>query len=122
MKNNRYNLTQIFLETILCVECQKLKTMKNKTDQIEEQSLDDTLLKMKKIKELSEENFCIATPHWRHTGRLLLKLLSILDYVELLSILKSTLSVCILALEEQQDLTLRMKNKESDIIAVLEFA
>lgn len=62
MKNNRYNLTQIFLETILCVECQKLKTMKNKTDQIEEQSLGDTLLKMKKIKELSEENFVLLRP------------------------------------------------------------
>lgn len=75
-----------------------------------------------KDKGVERGEFCIATPHWRHTGRLLLKLLSILDYVELLSILKSTLSVCILALEEQQDLTLRMKNKESDIIAVLEFA
>ncbi|WMQ64021.1 hypothetical protein [Imtechella halotolerans] len=36
--------------------------MKNKTDQIEEQSLDDTLLKMKKIKELSEENFVLLRP------------------------------------------------------------
>lgn len=44
------------------------------------------------------------------------------DYVELFSILKSMLNVSILALEGQQDLTLHIKNKESDVKNVLEFA
>ncbi len=43
-------------------------------------------------------------------------------YMELFSTLKSILNVSILALEEQQDLTLHIKNKASDVKAVLEFA
>ena len=46
----------------------------------------------------------------------------IYDYVELFSTLKSMLNVSILALEEQQDLALHIKNKESDVKTVLEFA
>lgn len=44
------------------------------------------------------------------------------DYSGLFGTLKSTLNVCILALEGQIDLTLDIKNKEADVISVLEFA
>ncbi|GGK10972.1 hypothetical protein GCM10007962_01340 [Yeosuana aromativorans] len=96
--------------------------MKNRTDQIEGQPLEGTLIKMKKIKELSEENFVLLRPIEGAQEGYYLNYCRVYDYVELFSILKSTLNVCILALEEQQDLTLHLKNKESDVKRVLEFA
>ncbi|WOD44172.1 hypothetical protein [Hwangdonia lutea] len=96
--------------------------MKNRTDQIEERPLEDTLIKMKKIKELSEENFVLLRPIEGTQEGYYLNYCRVYDYAELFSILKSTLNVCILALEEQQDLTLHIKNKESDVKRVLEFA
>jgi hypothetical protein len=44
------------------------------------------------------------------------------DYLDLFALLQSTLNVCILALEEQQDCRLDIKNKEEDVKAVLGFA
>ena len=96
--------------------------MENKTDQIKEQSFEDILLKMKKIKELSEENFVSLRPIEVAQEGYYLNYSRVYDYCELFSTLKSTLNVCILALEEQQDLTLYIKNKESDVKIVLEFA
>lgn len=43
------------------------------------------------------------------------------DYLNLFCTIRSTLNVCILALEDQQDLTLNIKNKEADVKMVLEF-
>lgn len=44
------------------------------------------------------------------------------DYLNLFAMIQSTLIVCILALEEQQDCTLDIRNKEYDVKAVLSFA
>tara|TARA_R110002050_G_scaffold215721_2_gene351830 strand:- start:555 stop:926 length:372 start_codon:yes stop_codon:yes gene_type:complete len=96
--------------------------MEKKTDQKKEQSFEETLLKMKKIKELSEENFVLLKPIEATQEGCYLNYCRVYDYFELFCTLKSTLNVCILALEEQQDLTLHIKNKESDVKRVLEFA
>ncbi len=96
--------------------------MKNKIDRIQEQSLEETLSKMKRIKELSAENFVLLRPIGGVQEGYYLNHCRIYDYFELFCTLKSTLNVCILALEEQQDLTLHIKNKESDVKRVLEFA
>ena len=80
------------------------------------------LKKIKKIKELSKENFKLLTPIGGNNKGYYLNYIRIYDYVELFSTLKSMLNVSILALEEQQDLALHIKNKESDVKTVLEFA
>lgn len=80
------------------------------------------LKKIKKIKELSKENFKLLTPIGAKNNGYYLNYVRVYDYVELFSILKSMLNVSILALEGQQDLTLHIKNKESDVKNVLEFA
>ncbi|GAA4886926.1 hypothetical protein GCM10023311_08180 [Flaviramulus aquimarinus] len=78
--------------------------------------------KLKRIKELSKENFKLLTPiGGKHNGYYL-NYVRVYDYVELFSTLKSMLNVSILALEGQQDLTLHIKNIESDVKTVLEFA
>lgn len=78
--------------------------------------------KLKRIKELSNENFKLLTPIGGESEAYYLNYARVYDYMELFSTLKSMLNVSILALEEQQDLTLHIKNKESDVKAVLEFA
>ena len=78
--------------------------------------------KLKKIKELSKENFKLLTPIGGKNNGYYLNYVRVYDYVELFSTLKSMLNVSILALEGQQDLTLHIKNKESDVKNVLEFA
>tara|TARA_R110001592_G_scaffold341967_1_gene631428 strand:- start:918 stop:1280 length:363 start_codon:yes stop_codon:yes gene_type:complete len=95
--------------------------MKNKADRIEEQFLEETLSKMERIKELSAENFVLLKPIGGVQKSYYLNHCRVYDYFELFCTLKSTLNVCILALEEQQDLTLDIKNKESDVRTVLEF-
>ena len=96
--------------------------MKNKADRIKEQSLEEALSKMVRIKELSAENFVLLKSIGGVQEGYYLNHCRIYDYFELFCTLKSTLNVCILALEEQQDLTLDIKNKESDVKRVLEFA
>tara|TARA_R110002050_G_scaffold171113_2_gene303104 strand:- start:9442 stop:9813 length:372 start_codon:yes stop_codon:yes gene_type:complete len=97
--------------------------MKNEADEIKQQSLEETLSKMEKIKELSKENFVLLSPIGDKCDEgYYLNYVRIYDYMELFSTLKSILNVSILALEEQQDLTLHIKNKESDVKTVLEFA
>lgn len=78
--------------------------------------------KLKKIKELSKENFKLLTPIGGKSEAYYLNYVRVYDYMELFSTLKSMLNVSILALEDQQDLTLHIKNKESDVKTVLEFA
>tara|TARA_R110002096_G_scaffold429949_1_gene643320 strand:+ start:1420 stop:2622 length:1203 start_codon:yes stop_codon:yes gene_type:complete len=80
------------------------------------------LKKIKNIKELSKENFKLLTPIGGNNKGYYLNYVWVYDYVELFSKLKSMLNVSILALEDQKDLTLHIKNKESDVKTVLEFA
>ncbi len=80
------------------------------------------LKKIKKIKELSKENFKLLKPIGGNNKGYYLNFVRVYDYVELFSTLKSMLNVSILALEDQQDSTLHIKNKESDVKTVLEFA
>ena len=96
--------------------------MENKADQIKQQPLEETLSKLEKIKELSKQNFKLLSPIGGKGEGYYLNYVWIYDYVELFSTLKSMLNVSILALEGQQDLTLHIKNKESDVKTVLEFA
>ena len=122
MKHKRSSLTQIFSKLTTLYKASKTKTMKNKADQIKQQFLEDTQSRMEKIKELSEENFVLLSPIGDKCEGYYLNYVRIYDYMELFSTLKSILNVSILALEEQQDLTLHIKNKESDVKTVLEFA
>ena len=80
------------------------------------------LNRLKKIKGLSKENFKLLSPKGGKNNGYYLNYVRVYDYVELFSTLKSMLNVSILALEGQQDLTLHIKNKESDVKNVLEFA
>ncbi len=96
--------------------------MKNEADEIKQQSLEENLSKMEKIKELSKENFVLLSPIGDKREGYYLNYVRVYNYLELFSTLKSILNVSILALEEQQDLTLNIKNKVSDVKNVLEFA
>lgn len=75
-----------------------------------------------KIRELGKQNFLTMTPIKGKRRGYYLKYARIYDYLDLFCLLQSTLNVCILALEDQQDCTLDIKNKESDVKAVLNFA
>lgn len=77
---------------------------------------------LKKIQKLGKENFMTLTPIGGIRKGYYLNYARVYDYLELFSLLQSTLNVCILALEEQQDCTLDIRNKEADVKAVLGFA
>lgn len=95
--------------------------MDNKEDQIKEQTIEETLSKLEKIKKLSAESLVLLKPIKGIQEGHYLNHCRVYDYFGLFCTLKSTLNVCILALEEQQDLTLNIKHKESDVKTVLEF-
>lgn len=96
--------------------------MKNKAKKTKKDSSKKALSKLKKIKQLSKENFVRLKPIGEVREGHYLNYCRVYDYFELFCTLKSTLNVCILALEGQIDLTLDIKDKESDVISVLEFA
>lgn len=77
---------------------------------------------LEKIKELGEKNFLTLTPIKGGQRGYYLNYARVYDYFDLICLLRSTLNVCILALEDQQDCTLDIKNKECDVKAVLNFA
>ncbi len=77
---------------------------------------------LEKIKELSKQNFKTLTPIGGIQEGYYLNYARVYDYMELFCTLKSTLNVCILALDEELDYTLDIRHKESDVKAVLEFA
>ncbi len=77
---------------------------------------------LKKIKKLGKENFMTMRPIHGIRGGYYLNYARVYDYLDLFALLQSTLNVCILALEDQQDCRLDIKNKEEDIKAVLGFA
>ncbi|MCR8667537.1 hypothetical protein NO995_07585 [Aestuariibaculum sp. M13] len=96
--------------------------MKNKANKKNKKELHKALLNMERIRELSEENFKLLSPVGGKNKGNYLNYVRVYDYVDLFSTLKSMLNVSILALEDQQDLTLDISNKESDVKRVLEFA
>lgn len=97
--------------------------MKNKTFKEEKKEVKKALSKLEEIKELSKENFVLLKPIEGGIQKgSYLNYCRVYDYMELFGTLKSILNVCVLALEEQQDLTLDIKDKKSDVKSVLEFA
>ena len=76
---------------------------------------------LEQIEELGKDFLAKLTPSGHSDGSYLVNYFRVYDYLELFCMLRSTLNVCILALEDQQDLTLDIKNKESDVKMVLEF-
>lgn len=77
---------------------------------------------LEKIKKLGKQNFMTLTPIGGTREGYYLNYARVYDYLDLFALLQSTLNVCILALEEQQDCTLDIRNKEYDVKAVLSFA
>lgn len=77
---------------------------------------------LEKIKELSKQNFKTLSPIGGNQEGYYLNYARVYDYMELFCTLKSTLNVCILALNEQLDCTLDITHKEADVKNVLEFA
>ncbi|SFT07727.1 hypothetical protein SAMN04487906_2810 [Zhouia amylolytica] len=90
--------------------------MKNKKE------LQKALASFEKIKQLSNENFVLLSPTGGKEGDYYMNYVRIYGYAELFRTLKSVVNVCVLSLEGQIDLTLDIKNKEDDVIRVLEFA
>ncbi len=77
---------------------------------------------LEKIKKLGKQNFMTLEPIGGNREGYYLNYARVYDYLDLFALLNSTLNVCILALEEQQDCTLDIRNKEYDVKAVLSFA
>lgn len=96
--------------------------MKNKTSAKHKKELQKAYSSLKSIRELSDENFKLLTPIGGKRGGYYLNHARVYNYSGLFATLKSMLNVSILALEGQEDQTLDIKDKESDIINVLEFA
>lgn len=96
--------------------------MKNKANKKNKKELHKALVNKERIRELSEENFKLLTPIGGKNKGNYLNFGRVYNYVDLFSTLKSMLNVSILALEDRQDLTLDISNKESDVKRVLKFA
>ncbi|MDY7396328.1 hypothetical protein UMM65_13840 [Aureibaculum sp. 2210JD6-5] len=77
---------------------------------------------LQKIKELSEEGFELLRPIDGVIKGYYLKYVFVYDYFNFFRTLKSTMDVCILPLKGRIDMTLDFRNKESNVINVLEFA
>lgn len=84
--------------------------------------MQEALSNLERIRDLSEENFKLLSPIGDGYKGYYLNYVRVYDYVDLFATLKSMLNVSILALEDQQDLTLQISNKESEVKRVLEFA
>ncbi|ALJ04481.1 hypothetical protein APS56_04700 [Pseudalgibacter alginicilyticus] len=96
--------------------------MKNKkVNKKGKQTKKEALSKLEKIKKLSAENLVLLKKIEGVQEGYYLNYCRVYDYFELFCTIKSTLNVCILALEDQQDLTLDIKKRESDVRTVLEF-
>ncbi len=75
------------------------------------------------IRQLSKENFAMMRPANRRTKKgYYLNHVYVHSHFSIFYTLKSTLNVCILALDEQCDMTLDIKNIKEDVKTVLEFA
>ncbi len=78
--------------------------------------------KLEEIYQLSKQNLKLLSPIGAIQEGYYLNYVRVYDYVQLFDTLKSLLNVCILALDEQQDYTINISNKESDVKKVLEFS
>tara|TARA_R110002124_G_scaffold5301_1_gene33062 strand:+ start:69295 stop:70500 length:1206 start_codon:yes stop_codon:yes gene_type:complete len=78
--------------------------------------------KLEDIYRLSKENLKLLTPIGGIQEGYYLNFVQVYNYVQLFDTLKSMLNVCILGLDEQQDYTINILNKESDVKKVLEFS
>ncbi|WP_318343382.1 hypothetical protein [Flagellimonas baculiformis] len=75
------------------------------------------------IRQLSKENFEMMRPANRRTKKgYYLNHVYVHSHFSLFYTLRSTLNVCVLALDEQCDMTLDIKNIKEDVKTVLEFA
>ncbi|TXJ99053.1 hypothetical protein [Flagellimonas pelagia] len=75
------------------------------------------------IRQLSKENFAMMRPANRRTKKgYYLNHVYVHSHFSLFYTLRSTLNVCILALDDQCDMTLDIKNIKEDVKTVLEFA
>jgi hypothetical protein len=93
-----------------------------KKTSVEPQNLESANL-LDTIRQLSKENFEMMRPANRRTKkRYYLNHVYIHSHFSLFYTLRSTLNVCILALDEQCDMTLDIKNIKEDVKTVLEFA
>lgn len=96
--------------------------MDYKSEQKIKQNTEETPLELEAIKKLGTENLVLLKPIGKGREGFYLNYCRVHGYLDLFCTLKSMLNVCILALEDQQDLTLRIGNKESELKRVLEFA
>ncbi|WP_349351550.1 MULTISPECIES: hypothetical protein [unclassified Flagellimonas] len=100
---------------------QTLVTSVKKTS-VEPQNVEGANL-LESIRQLSKENFEMMRPANRRTKKgYYLNHVYVHSHFSLFYTLKSTLNVCILALDEQCDMTLDIKNIKEDVKTVLEFA
>ncbi len=113
------DIRQLFEE-----EIQLLQTLitRGKKALLETQNIEDPNL-LDTIRQLSKENFEMMRPTNRRTKKgFYLNHVYIHSHFSLFYTLKSTLNVCVLALDEQCDMTLDIKNIKEDVKTVLEFA
>ncbi|MBD0833347.1 hypothetical protein [Aestuariibaculum sediminum] len=96
--------------------------MKNKANKKNKKKLQKAVTNLERVRELSQENFKLLSPIGGKNKGNYLNYGRVYNYVDLFNTLKSMLNVSILALEDRQDLTLDISNKESDVKRVLEFA
>lgn len=110
------------------MKCQKniesfyLDTTKDSLPKATEKENDNKPSTLEKIEELSKENFRKLTPIGGIREGYYLNYFRVYNYLELFETLRSTLNVCILALDEQLDCTLDIRHKELDVKSVLVFA
>jgi len=118
---------ECFLDDIRQLFDEELKLLKTlitngtktslETQNIEESNLLDT------IRQLSVDNFAMMRPANRWTKKgYYLNHVYMHSYFSLFCTLRSTLNVCILALDEHCDMTLDIKNVKEDVKTVLEFS
>ncbi|WP_437398315.1 hypothetical protein [Flagellimonas lutimaris] len=112
-------IRQLFQEELELL--QTLSTSGKKTS-LEPQKMEEPNL-LDTIRQLSKENFEMMRPANRRTKKgYYLNHVYIHSHFSLFYTLRSTLNVCILALDEQCDMTLDIKNIKEDVKTVLEFA
>ncbi|PCE63108.1 hypothetical protein [Sediminicola luteus] len=83
---------------------------------------EDTDRLLEQIQKMTQDDFVLLKPIGGKVRGSYLNEAYVYGYKQLFDILRSTLNVCILALDEQIDLTLAIKRKEFDVQKVLEFA
>lgn len=98
------------------------KSVQELSDYFEDEEKNKELSTLGKIKTLSQQNLNLLSPIGGIKKGYYLNYVRVYDYSELFDTLKSMLNVCILALEGQQDCTLDIYHKESDVKRVLSFA